>query len=98
MLPPKRERVFAAIRRAAGLDLTHAAIRLGVHPRYLRQVETAQRPLSLALAERMAREYGASIGDLTRPAGAGGTSNGRGGSGSPPRPVGRPCAAGEGDR
>jgi transcriptional regulator with XRE-family HTH domain len=60
-------RPFADIREKRGLDLARAACRLGLNPRYLRQLELGRRPLSLPLAERMARAYGCSVDDLVRP-------------------------------
>jgi transcriptional regulator with XRE-family HTH domain len=72
------ERPFAHYRRKAGLDLHRAAARLAISPRYLRQLERANAPLSLRLAERMSVEYGVPIQALTLPYGADWTGNGGG--------------------
>jgi hypothetical protein len=95
MSPPsatRAERPFAHCRREAGLDLHAAAVRLRVHPRYLRSLELSHGPLSLDLAHRMAREYGVPLNDLIRPArsghpsGTGGTERGREANGNVSRP------------
>lgn len=84
--PVRFERPFAAARRAAGLDLHRAAIRLRVNPQYLRSLELGRGPLSMALAQRMAAEYDCTIQVLTRPVGAGGTGvEGREASGNASR-------------
>jgi transcriptional regulator with XRE-family HTH domain len=85
----KRERAFAGYRQKAGLSLHRAATRLRISPGYLRALERGRVPLSLALAQRMAGEYGARIDDLTRTATAGGTGAGREMSGNVPRPARR---------
>lgn len=82
------ERAFAHCRRRAGLCLQQAAVRLRISARYLRALERGQVPLSPALAQRMAREYGVRLADLTRTAIAGGTGAGREVSGNTPRPAG----------
>jgi transcriptional regulator with XRE-family HTH domain len=87
------ERPFAQFRRQAGLDLHRAAARLGISPRYLRQLETAQAPLSLRLGERMSIEYGISIQALATPYGAGGTGGGDGGERKRRRPLVRPSTS-----
>jgi hypothetical protein len=82
-MPKRSERPFAECRRQAGLDLHRAAVRLRVHPRYLRSLELGHRPLSLDLAYRRAVAYGVPLNSLTQPirlgepAGAGGTERGR---------------------
>jgi len=87
----RTERAFAACREQAGLCLDQAAARLRITPRYLRALERGRLPLSPALAQRMACEYGVGITDLTRTAAAGGTGAGRVASGNVPRPAcGRP--------
>lgn len=73
------ERPFAFHRRQADLDLHRAATRLGISPRYLRQLETAKAPLSPCLAARMSIEYGVTIQALTTPHGADRAGEGRGG-------------------
>lgn len=64
-MPSLPERPFAEYRRAAGLDLCRAAARCGISPRYLRQLERAQAPLSWRVAARMSAEYGIPIQALT---------------------------------
>lgn len=59
-------RPFADVRERRGLTLFWAAIALGISRSYLRQLELGQRPLSLALAERMAVVYRCSVDDLVR--------------------------------
>lgn len=91
MKPPtaRRERPFAQVRKDLGLDLHRAAARLRVNPHYLRTLELGRAPLSYALAQRMAGEYGTSIQALTRPVRAGGTGEeGREVSGNTSRPAG----------
>lgn len=61
------ERPFAEIRRRKDLDLSSAALRVGIHPRYLRQLERGTRALPMVLAERMAEAYETTVADLTRP-------------------------------
>lgn len=72
------ERPFAHFRREAGLDLPRAAVRLGISPRYLRQLETARAPLSQRLGQRMSIEYGVPIRALVTPHGADRTGKGGG--------------------
>ena len=76
-MPEVLERPFAGYRRTAGLCPAQAAARLGITPRYLRQLETSQAPLSLRLAERMSTEYGVPLQALMTPNRADGTG-GRG--------------------
>ncbi len=84
----RNERAFAARRREAGLDLQQAAVRLGISERYLRVLERGRARLSLPLAQKMVATYRTTITDLTRPACAGGTGNGRAITGKVARPVG----------
>jgi transcriptional regulator with XRE-family HTH domain len=70
-------RPFAERRQQLGLSLHQAAARLGIHHRYLRSLELGRLPLSPTLAARMASEYEATVGELTRPAAAGGHGRGR---------------------
>jgi hypothetical protein len=80
----RNERALADRRREAGLCLHRAAARLRISTGYLRSLERGHTPLSFPLAERMAQEYGTTIRDLTRPAGAGGTGPGGRRVGTPP--------------
>lgn len=63
----RKERSFATIRRARGLSVEQAAIRLGISARRLRQLELSRCPLGAITASRMCRIYGCSLSDLTRP-------------------------------
>lgn len=81
-----QERPFAIVRRNAGLDITRAAVRLGISERWLRDLERSRSPLSQRVAARMVRVYGVGLNVLTRPAGsAGGTGEGRAANGSAAR-------------
>lgn len=82
------ERPFAARRRELALTVNQAAARLNVHPAYLRSLELCKRPLTPALAARMAGVYLTTISTLTRPAddSAGGTGGGCSGSRNPLHP------------
>src|SRR5947209_4432247 len=81
-----RIRPFALRRQELGAALDRAAVRLRLSPRYLRALELGRVPLTPAIAQRMAAEYETSIGELTRPAAAGGARSGRRVSGNARRP------------
>jgi hypothetical protein len=85
----KKERTFAIQLRRVGLDLHCAAVRLGISARHIRVLEQGGAPLSLYLAGRRTAEYGVTVGQLVRPAGAGGTKRGRAARGKSARPVWR---------
>lgn len=67
MSAPRHERAFAQVRRDLGISLDRGSLLLGVQPTTLRELECSRRPVPFYLAERMARVYGAPLGQLFSP-------------------------------
>lgn len=59
------QRPFALIRAQSGISLDRAAIRIGISPGYLRQLERGTAALSFRVAGKMAAAYGCRLSDLT---------------------------------
>lgn len=63
----RKERAFAARRRARAFSLDYAAALLNISAGHLRNLELCRAPLTPVIAQRMKRAYKCTISDLFEP-------------------------------